>query len=130
MRARLHVRGDRIGFYREGTHELCDAAATGQMDDQAIEAAARAVESLASASCRLSAVELTENMAGDERVLHVLPADGSTLSDRALDDAMNAGGLTGCTGRSEEMARTAGVPVVIARNSSADDAKQVAYWYT
>jgi 23S rRNA (uracil1939-C5)-methyltransferase len=28
MRARLHVRGDRIGFYREGTHDLCDAAAT------------------------------------------------------------------------------------------------------
>jgi 23S rRNA (uracil1939-C5)-methyltransferase len=32
MRARLHVRGDRVGFYREGTHELCEAAATGQLD--------------------------------------------------------------------------------------------------
>ena len=31
MRARLHVRGDRIGFFREGTHDLCDAAATGQL---------------------------------------------------------------------------------------------------
>lgn len=113
MRARLHVRGDRIGFYREGTHELCDAAATGQMDDRAIAATARAVESLAAAGCGLSALELTENMAGDERVLHVLPADGSTLSDRALDEAMAAGGLTGCTGRSQGVARTAGVPVVI-----------------
>src|SRR5436190_10656895 len=24
MRARLHVRGPRLGFFREGTHELCD----------------------------------------------------------------------------------------------------------
>src|SRR5262249_50648911 len=26
MRARLHVHGPRIGFYREGTHTLCDPA--------------------------------------------------------------------------------------------------------
>ena len=26
MRARLHVHGDRLGFYREGTHTLCDPA--------------------------------------------------------------------------------------------------------
>ena len=31
MRARLHVRGHRVGFFREGTHEVCDARATGQM---------------------------------------------------------------------------------------------------
>src|SRR5262245_11824455 len=24
MRARLHVRGGRVGFYREGTHDICD----------------------------------------------------------------------------------------------------------
>ena len=40
MRARLHVRGGRVGFYREGTHELCDAAATGQLDERAVAAAA------------------------------------------------------------------------------------------
>src|SRR5262245_55586234 len=31
MRARLHVRGGRIGFFREGTHELCDARQTRQL---------------------------------------------------------------------------------------------------
>ena len=31
MRARLHVRGGRIGFFREGTHDLCDASRTGQL---------------------------------------------------------------------------------------------------
>ena len=31
MRARLHVRGARFGFFREGTHDLCDARATRQL---------------------------------------------------------------------------------------------------
>src|SRR5947208_9115368 len=33
MRARFHVRGARIGFYRENTHQLCDAALTRQLRD-------------------------------------------------------------------------------------------------
>jgi 23S rRNA (uracil1939-C5)-methyltransferase len=28
MRARLHVRAGRIGFFREGTHDLCDVRET------------------------------------------------------------------------------------------------------
>lgn len=113
MRARLHVRGDRVGFYREGTHELCDAAKTGQADDRAIESAARAVQSLAAAGCALSAVELTENIAGTERVLHAIAAESADLTVAALDAALAAGALTGCTGRSRggEM-RTSGIPVV------------------
>src|SRR6185503_4769954 len=31
LRARLHVRHGKAGFFREGTHVLCDAAATGQL---------------------------------------------------------------------------------------------------
>ena len=31
MRARLHLRGGRLGFFREGTHDLCDARATHQL---------------------------------------------------------------------------------------------------
>jgi 23S rRNA (uracil1939-C5)-methyltransferase len=113
MRARLHVRGDRIGFYREGTHDLCDAAATQQLDNRAIDATARAVGALVAAACVLSGVELTENIAGTERVLHVIPAERSDISDRALDQALSAGGLTGCTGRSAGgVMRTSGVPVV------------------
>jgi 23S rRNA (uracil1939-C5)-methyltransferase len=33
MRARVHGRGGRIGYFREGSHEVCDAAATGQLLD-------------------------------------------------------------------------------------------------
>ena len=31
MRARLHARGSRLGFFREGTHDLCDAKTTRQL---------------------------------------------------------------------------------------------------
>ena len=31
MRARLHIRNGLFGFFREGTHELCDARATRQL---------------------------------------------------------------------------------------------------
>jgi 23S rRNA (uracil1939-C5)-methyltransferase len=113
MRARLHVRGDRIGFYREGTHDLCDAAATQQLDSRAIDAAAAAVSALAAIGCALSAVELTENIAASERVLHVIPAESTDISERALDEAVAAGRLTGCTGRSAAgVMRTSGIPVV------------------
>jgi 23S rRNA (uracil1939-C5)-methyltransferase len=113
MRARLHVRGDQVGFYREGTHDLCDATATRQLDPRAIDAAARAVGALTVTGSSLTAIELTENIAGNERVVHAIPAEGSDLSERALDDALAAGGLSGCTGRSAAgVMRTAGVPLV------------------
>jgi len=38
MRARLHVRNGRVGFFREGTHELCDARRTQQLLPAAIDA--------------------------------------------------------------------------------------------
>ncbi|MEO7271121.1 MAG: TRAM domain-containing protein, partial [Vicinamibacterales bacterium] len=44
LRARLHVRDGRIGFYREGTHELCDAAATRQLHPATGPAIARVVD--------------------------------------------------------------------------------------
>src|SRR5262245_57038277 len=36
MRARLHVHGERLGFYHEGTHTLCDPASTGQLLDSTL----------------------------------------------------------------------------------------------
>jgi 23S rRNA (uracil1939-C5)-methyltransferase len=113
MRARLHAQAGRIGFYREGTHELCDAAPTRQLRDDAVGAAVRAAESLERGGCPLSAVEIAENIAADERVLHVTAAPGATLAQSALDAALKAGELTGCTGWSGEgTVRTAGIPVV------------------
>lgn len=113
MRARLHVRDGRVGFYREGTHDLCDAGATGQLSELAVASASAATSSLVASGCPISAVELAENLMADERVLHVTTASGCDLTDSALDEAMSAAGLTGCTGRTAEgTLRTSGVPVV------------------
>src|SRR5262245_41103506 len=49
MRARLHCRRGRIGFFREGTHELCDARQTGQLlpaTNDALDRLAAALQSL------------------------------------------------------------------------------------
>ncbi len=113
MRARLHVRGDRIGFFREGTHDLCDAAATGQLAVASVNAAAECVGALVHRGVSLSAIELTENVAADQRAVHVIPTASSKLTDEVLDEALKTAGLTGVTGLTANgLVRTAGVPVV------------------
>jgi 23S rRNA (uracil1939-C5)-methyltransferase len=99
MRARLHVRGARAGFYREGTHQLCDAAPTGQLSADAI----ACVASVAAAIDRektdaLVSVELSENIAGDQRALHLELAPGTRLDRGHLERARPAGvtGLSAC----------------------------------
>jgi 23S rRNA (uracil1939-C5)-methyltransferase len=113
MRARLHVRGGQVGFYREGTHDVCDAASTGQLSDDAVASASRAVASLAAAGSVVSAVELAENIAANERILHVTSLSADDPTNAALDDALAASGLTGCSARTNTgMVRTAGIPFV------------------
>ena len=62
MRARLHVRNGRIGFFREGTHSLCDAGPTRQLREDTIAV--------------IAALEL---VAGGER-------PGSRVRDRAVGE--------------------------------------------
>jgi tRNA/tmRNA/rRNA uracil-C5-methylase (TrmA/RlmC/RlmD family) len=72
MRARLHVEGRRLGFYREGTHQLCDAGATGQLLDStsdALEHLAAAMEKDPAAD--LAAIDLAENVPAVQRVGHL-----------------------------------------------------------
>src|SRR5688572_8998083 len=38
MRARFHVRAGRVGFYRESTHDLCDARGTHQLLEESVDA--------------------------------------------------------------------------------------------
>jgi 23S rRNA (uracil1939-C5)-methyltransferase len=72
LRARFHVDGSRIGFYREGTHQICDAAATRQLSEGAVEWMASASEHLRAAGpIGLAAIELTENVSGSERACHL-----------------------------------------------------------
>lgn len=99
MRARLHVRGDTAGFYREGTHDICDARETRQLSADSMDAIDAALSALGVARADVASLELSENMAADERAMHldVLP-DARTL-EPALARAIDAAGLTGCTAR-------------------------------
>jgi 23S rRNA (uracil1939-C5)-methyltransferase len=72
MRARLHVRDGRVGYFLEGTHQVCDAALTRQLLPEAVRAAQLLLEDLGAAGLDGDAdVELSENRAGDERAMHV-----------------------------------------------------------
>ena len=111
MRARFHVRSGRVGFYREGTHELCDAAATGQLLDQSVSAATAAVAAALTVA-PIASAELSENIAADERVVHLEGAAGATFSPGVLEAAMRAGSLSGCSAAFSGQVSVAGIPVV------------------
>jgi 23S rRNA (uracil1939-C5)-methyltransferase len=72
MRARLHVRGGRLGFFREGTHDLCDARATRQLLPTTIDALERLMAAIRSIGVdTVREIELSENVDGSERVVHL-----------------------------------------------------------
>jgi 23S rRNA (uracil-5-)-methyltransferase RumA len=72
MRARLHVSGGRIGFYREGTHDVCDVASTGQLLPETTEWVARAQRTLAREQLQaMAAIELAENIPAKQRAGHL-----------------------------------------------------------
>jgi 23S rRNA (uracil-5-)-methyltransferase RumA len=72
MRARLHVRHGRIGFFREGTHDLCDPAPTRQLLPATITALQQFQAALATlSSVEISQVEISENRSATERAFHL-----------------------------------------------------------
>lgn len=78
MRARFHVRDGRLGFYREGSHDLCDAAATGQFLPAACDWIGAMETALASPAGRgVLAVEMAEDVPGRMRVCHLDMAAGA-----------------------------------------------------
>ncbi|MGE3955372.1 MAG: class I SAM-dependent RNA methyltransferase [Vicinamibacterales bacterium] len=96
MRARLHVRGGRIGFFREGTHDLCDVRGTGQLRDDTcdtLDRLAAGLRSLGMAGVR--ELELSENLDASQRVVH-LETEGPP-AQRAFSGLAMSDGLTGLT---------------------------------
>jgi len=72
MRARLHARDGRLGFFREGSHELCDATTTGQLLPATHEWIAGAEETLRREQLTgLAGIEIAENIPGDQRACHL-----------------------------------------------------------
>jgi 23S rRNA (uracil1939-C5)-methyltransferase len=112
MRARLHAQGGRIGFYREGTHELCDATGTRQLRPDAESWIAHAqTVLLRDRLTGLAAIEMAENVAGDERACHldlhagVDPAPFVGLAESLV-------GLSAQPSDRRDAVRVAGTPVV------------------
>jgi 23S rRNA (uracil1939-C5)-methyltransferase len=72
MRARLHVRGRMLGFFREGTHGLCDPASTRQLLPETCELVkALSTEVYEGRLDGVTEIELSENVPATERALHL-----------------------------------------------------------
>ena len=82
MRARLHAADGRLGFFREGTHQLCDPAQTGQLLPDTLAWVSRAERFVREGNISgLTAVELTENVAGNQRACYLELAPGTRAAD-------------------------------------------------
>ena len=101
LRARFHVRQGRLGSFREGTHDLCDPAVTGQLLPETLSVLERLAEAIRGARVgRLEAIEIAENLPADARVVHVTYGrdDERALAALAALDAVD--GVTGLTASS------------------------------
>jgi 23S rRNA (uracil1939-C5)-methyltransferase len=90
MRARLHAKNGMFGFFREGTHELCDAGPTRQLLPATIDALEKlqaALEGTRAASC-----ELSENAEATERAV-LLELDPSATIPHHVDPIEGVSGL-------------------------------------
>jgi 23S rRNA (uracil1939-C5)-methyltransferase len=115
MRARLHARGGRIGFFREATHAVCDPRPTGQLlpaTCETIEALERTIRSLKLDGIR--EIDLSENVDASERVVFVDAA--SAIDAHAVEALAATPGLTGCV----SAFASSGSPSVIDRLTVAD----------
>jgi 23S rRNA (uracil1939-C5)-methyltransferase len=115
LRARLHVAGRRAGFFREGTHALCDAGSTGQLRPEAVAAVERV---LAAVDARhlddVGSIVVAENVRATERVVHLEARKGERAGPIALKDDGLDGMLTGVTagGQGSDVVTIAGSPHV------------------
>jgi tRNA/tmRNA/rRNA uracil-C5-methylase (TrmA/RlmC/RlmD family) len=107
LRARLHVRHGRAGFFREGTHALCDASSTGQLRADTL-AAVRAFTERTPREWldAIDAIELTENIPADQRALHLVWSTHASIPSD-LPPEWDIASLTGITGLSGVL-RTSG----------------------
>lgn len=116
MRARFHAKGGRLGFFREGSHELCDAAATGQLLPDTgswLERVQAVVRDRRLSG--LSGLEISENIPGSERACHLeLHAGVSARSFTAIAE------LNGLTGLSATVVDRGGVEVLAGTPSVSD----------
>ncbi len=107
VRARLHVEGQRVGFYREGTHVVCDAALAGQLRPEALDSVVRLRDWLGDGFAACASLVVSENVAGTARVvlceLHPSASPDRFIGMPAIEGlsgvaVQTSGGLFTCVG--------------------------------
>jgi 23S rRNA (uracil1939-C5)-methyltransferase len=94
MRARLHRRDRRIGFFREGTHVLCDVRATGQLLPVTCDLIERLERILDSAGESVREIELSENVEASQRVVNL---DAPVAPELDVANRLATNDVTGMT---------------------------------
>ena len=115
MRARFHVHGPRAGFYREGTHQLCDAGPTKQLRPDTVAAVDRLAAFLhREAPDAVTAIAIAENIAGSERAAHLELSPRARVGEAVLPRAVAEADLLGLSTQKEGMAevQAIGNPIV------------------
>ena len=87
MRARLHMRGHRLGFFREGTHDICDARATGQLLPATCDVLDRLAAGINSLGLDVRELELSENVDASDRAVSL---DAAAAMDAGSLDRLGA----------------------------------------
>jgi 23S rRNA (uracil1939-C5)-methyltransferase len=120
MRARLHRRGLRLGFFREGTHEVCDARPTGQLLAATCDVLDRLADALAAVPAEtVREIEVSENVDAVERVVHLHAT--SAANDIFSRPVSTLSGISGMTVSAAAGCRVlAGTPYVTDRLRLAD----------
>jgi len=112
MRARLHAREGRFGFFREGTHELCDAGPTNQLLPATMAAVDRLRAALRSNHVEgVIACEISENMPASERAV-LLELEGSRIPPLELDAVEGITGLAFTSHQNSRVTVAYGSPYV------------------
>jgi 23S rRNA (uracil1939-C5)-methyltransferase len=97
MRARVHVRGQRVGFFREGTHDICDLRATRQLlpaTCDTLDRLAAALRSVDAGGDRgVREIELSENVDASGRAVSF--DTGAPMDVRTVRRLAETEGLTG-----------------------------------
>ena len=113
MRARFHVRGGRIGFVREESHEICAVGPTAQMLPATVawieEAEARLHGDRAHG---LSSIEIAENVPATERACHLELEPGTDARPFAALATAAITGLSAHVLDRRAIETLAGVPVI------------------
>ncbi len=98
MRARLQIENGRLGFYREGSHDLCDPSTTGQLLPETVRAIDQAAWRLRKIDAQsVIAIDLAENIPADQRVIHLQLRPSSHIRTASFAPMASVPGMTGAT---------------------------------